>query len=31
VRAGLQSRGVTLERDPRKLLDVVADKFTGGA
>lgn len=27
----LKSKGVTLERDPRKLLETVADKFTGGA
>jgi CRISPR-associated protein Cst2 len=31
VQQGLKARGVTLERDPRKLLEVVALKFTGGA
>jgi CRISPR-associated protein Cst2 len=31
VQEDLKARGVTLERDPRKLLAAVADKFTGGA
>jgi CRISPR-associated protein Cst2 len=31
IQKELKSRGVTLERDPRKLLVIVADKFTGGA
>jgi CRISPR-associated protein Cst2 len=31
VQDKLNKRGVTLERDPRKLLEVVAEKFVGGA
>jgi hypothetical protein len=28
--ADLKARGVTLERDPRKLLAIIADKALGG-